>query len=237
MITAQALKELLQQHKVIPIKLGEQRLLLTAEGVLLWPQHDLLIFSDLHLEKGSFLSQFANPIPRFDSRNTLERMQYCVKLYQCKWVVCLGDSLHDTNALKRMATSDLLALNDLVNTLQKWTWVQGNHDPEIPREVLGERTANIVLENLLFTHEPENLEEYASVNAQIVGHYHPKTSVKLANRRVRGKSFLLDDTILIMPAFGKYTGGLDCKDPVFSSLISANSRSRYLVYNHRIYKV
>ena len=69
MITPESLKTLLLNHQVIPVKFSGHRLLLDADGVLVWPQQDLLIFSDLHLEKGSFLSQFANPLPRFDSTN------------------------------------------------------------------------------------------------------------------------------------------------------------------------
>ncbi|MFT5996774.1 MAG: hypothetical protein ACI9RV_002384, partial [Glaciecola sp.] len=62
MIAPELLKTLLIDHQVIPVKFAGHRMLLDAGGVLLWPQQDLLIFSDLHLEKGSFLSQFANPL-------------------------------------------------------------------------------------------------------------------------------------------------------------------------------
>lgn len=237
MISAETLKGLIQQHQVIPITLGTQRLLLSAEGVLIWPQYDAIIFSDLHLEKGSFLNQFSNPIPRLDSRNTLKRIKNCLELYACKWVICLGDSLHDTNAINRMEDTDLIALNELVNKTHRWTWVQGNHDPEIPAVVHGERSENIMLDGLLLTHEPENLALFNDASAQIVGHFHPKLSVKLANRKVNGKSFLLDDKILIMPAFGKYTGGLDCNDLVFKDLVNDSLRSRYLMHGSGIYKI
>ncbi|MDT0596217.1 ligase-associated DNA damage response endonuclease PdeM [Glaciecola petra] len=237
MLSAEALKELIQQHKVIPIHFGTQSLLLAADGVLIWPRYDAIIFSDLHLEKGSFLSQFSNPIPRLDSRNTLTRIQNCLERYACKWVICLGDSLHDGNAVNRMEDTDLSSLNELVNTTHRWTWVQGNHDPDIPKVVLGERSANIQLDGLLLTHEPENLALFDDICAQIVGHFHPKLTIKLANRKVNGKSFLLDDKILIMPAFGKYTGGLDSDDLAFKALVNDKLRSRYLMHGASIYKI
>ena len=74
MIAVEALQQRLKANQVIPVRFAGQRLLLDASGVLVWPAQDLIIFSDLHLEKGSFLSQFANPLPRFDSKDTLKKM-------------------------------------------------------------------------------------------------------------------------------------------------------------------
>jgi metallophosphoesterase superfamily enzyme len=214
MITPEALKALLMNHQVLPVKFAGHRLLLDAGGVLIWPQQDMLIFSDLHLEKGSFLSQFANPLPRFDSKDTLKRMQLMIERYNCNHIVCLGDSLHDTNAISRMQTSDLSFLNTLVSSVNKWTWVLGNHDPDIPHEIKGERAPFLQVNNVLLVHEPEILEEVnvklkqdeggdeqkIVAQAQIIGHYHPKSSYKLANRKVTGKSFVCADSILLMPA-------------------------------------
>jgi metallophosphoesterase superfamily enzyme len=251
MITPQALQILLGNHQVIPIKFAGHSMLLDAGGVLVWPQQDLLVFSDLHLEKGSFLSQFANPLPRFDSKDTIKRMSLLMQRYDCQHVVCLGDSLHDANALKRMLQDDLTRLNTLVKSVSKWTWVLGNHDPNIPLEVLGERAPYLLLQNVLLVHEPENLEveiipgeallpqkqalAWQAANAQIIGHYHPKSSHKLANRKVTGKSFVCDESIVLMPAFGKYTGGLDIDDEAFADVFSRKRAQVYLSYLQKIY--
>ncbi len=231
MIDASKLKELLISHQVIPIKFAGNRLLLDANGVLIWPRYEIIIFSDLHLEKGSFLSQFANPLPRFDSKETIKRMSILLKRYDCSHVVCLGDSLHDGNALSRMQKDDLHELNNLVTSVNKWTWVLGNHDPEIPEAILGERASKLHIDNLLLVHEPEDV----SAIAQVIGHYHPKSSYKLANRKVTGKSFVCADNILLMPAFGKYTGGLDIKDTAFTDLFDLKKADVHLTYNGKIY--
>jgi DNA ligase-associated metallophosphoesterase len=222
-------------HFVIPVKFSGQRLLLDGSGVLVWPQYDLLIFSDLHLEKGSFLSQFANPLPRFDSTETLKRMQLMMTRYNCSHVICLGDSLHDGNALSRMQNSDLAQLNQLIQSVEKWTWILGNHDPEIPESILGQRAAHLQFANILLVHEPESLDTFANVDAQIIGHFHPKSTYKLANRKVSGKSFVCDDDILFMPAFGKYTGGLDIKDKAFLPIFTRKNAYVYLTYHQKIY--
>jgi hypothetical protein len=249
MIELTALKALLMNHQIIPVKFAGHRMLLDAGGVLIWPQQDLLIFSDLHLEKGSFLTQFANPLPRFDSKDTLKRMQLIMARYDCDHIVCLGDSLHDGNALARMQPDDLSSLNALVKSVQKWTWVLGNHDPDIPPEILGDRAPFLHIQNLLLVHEPEDInaineksslkpllsKEASKIEGQIIGHYHPKSSYRLANRKVTGKSFVCGDDILLMPAFGKYTGGLDIKDSVFKPLLKSKEVLVYLTYHHKIY--
>ncbi len=237
MIAVEALKVLLSRHQVIPVSLAGNRLLLDANGVVVWPQQDMLIFSDLHLEKGSFLSQFANPLPRFDSKETLSRMAAIIKRYDCQHIVCLGDSLHDGNAISRMHQEDLACLNSLVLSVNKWTWVLGNHDPDIPEAILGERASYIAAANLLLVHEPEDITEHAQSEAQVIGHYHPKSSHKLANRKVTGKSFVCAQDIMLMPAFGKYTGGLNINDDAFASLFTRKSADVYLMYNHKIYKL
>jgi metallophosphoesterase superfamily enzyme len=249
MIAPELLKTLLIDHQVIPVKFAGHRMLLDAGGVLLWPQQDLLIFSDLHLEKGSFLSQFANPLPRFDSKDTLKRMHLLMQRYDCEHIVCLGDSLHDGNALSRMQTDDLEQLNFLVKSVGKWTWILGNHDPDIPPEILGDRAPFLQIHNVLLVHEPEVLDTQSNdgelarhvhnqqvrADAQIIGHYHPKSSYKLANRKVTGKSFVCGDAILLMPAFGKYAGGLDINDKAFKHIFTPNTVLVYLTYHKKIY--
>jgi hypothetical protein len=261
MISPQALQALLLNHQVIPLKFAGNRMLLDGHGVLVWPAQNLLIFSDLHLEKGSFLTQFANPLPRFDSKDTLKRMRLLIERYDCKHIVCLGDSLHDGNALSRMQQDDLKALNAMVKQVARWTWVLGNHDPEIPLEILGERCAHLQLQNVLMVHEPEDLESFlydrnkahSNLNenlleksshkqectqdpsAQIIGHFHPKSSYKISNRKVTGKTFIQTPTLLLMPAFGKYTGGLDINDKAFTPLFARKEALVYLTYHQKIY--
>jgi metallophosphoesterase superfamily enzyme len=189
-------------------------------------------------------------LPRFDSKETLKRMHLMMQRYDCGHIVCLGDSLHDGNALSRMQIDDLERLNTLVDSVAKWTWILGNHDPDIPPEILGKRAPLLQIQNVLLVHEPEVLaivnenainencaldSQHVPVEAQIIGHYHPKSSYKLANRKVTGKSFVCGDNILLMPAFGKYTGGLDINDKAFEHMFTRKSALVYLTYHQKIY--
>lgn len=235
MIVAEALHQLVMQNTVIPIRFCSTRMIADGRGVLFWPQHDLLIFSDLHFEKGSFLSQFAHPLPRFDTRETLSRMAGLIREYSPAHVICLGDSFHDGNAEKRMQADDVAAINILIDRVERWSWVLGNHDPEIPQNLAGERCHYLCLDEVLFVHEPENLDLQDTCSAQIVGHFHPKTRYKLSNKNVTGKSFLVGEALLLMPAFGKYTGGLSSDHEAIKALFPTSTPQILLSYHTKLF--
>jgi DNA ligase-associated metallophosphoesterase len=234
MITEDALLAKLDARTACLINFAGHRFILDASGALVWPKHDMVVFSDLHFEKGSFLSQFANPLPRFDTAKTITNMQNVLQEYSPKQVICLGDSLHDGNALSRMNNSDLSDINDLVRGVDAWFWVLGNHDPEIPDAILGQSSEYYELDNILWVHEPENLTRFANVKAQVIGHFHPKLSVKKARHRMTGKCFVSTENILLMPAFGQYTGGLWVEDEAIQSLLQGPYQT-HLLFNNKLY--
>jgi DNA ligase-associated metallophosphoesterase len=236
LISDEDLLERLQNKQACITQLAGNRMLLDASGVMFWPAHKLLIFSDLHFEKGSFLSQFANPLPRFDTQETLERMRRLLQVYQPQLVVCLGDSFHDANAINRMESTLVSAINTLVNSVSKWYWVLGNHDPDIAEEFDGESVPHLILNNILLVHEPEKLSEHESVNAQIIGHFHPKLRTRKLGHTVSGKCFVLTDERLLMPAFGQYTGGLSIEDKAIKKMLEGD-RFYFLLYAEKIFMV
>lgn len=206
--------------------------ILDARSVLFLPSYDALVFSDLHFEKASFLAQFANPIPQLDTITTLQRMQAIITDYQPAKVICLGDSLHDAGALNRMSSEVLKQLQQLVAQPSKWYWVIGNHDPVIPTSLSGVSVPYLLLDGVCFSHEPTAIE----CNGQVIGHYHPKTRRRLGGKRMTGKCFISDQSTLIMPAFGAYTGGLLTTDSAISRLF-ATAKTEYLLVQNRIYQV
>lgn len=239
MIKPEVLHKMVMSNAVIPIRFNQHRMLIDGRGVLYWPRHDMLVFSDLHFEKGSFLTQFAHPLPRFDTTDTIKRMANIIEEYEPKQLICLGDSFHDMNAGKRMQADDIGAINELVSGVDKWVWVLGNHDPEVPQALHGMRAPYFKLNNILFVHEPETLgvEKFTDCEAQVIGHFHPKSTHKLKERKVTGKSFLLGNNLMIMPAFGKYTGGLDSEHEAIQSLFDEQHAQAFLCYHMKVYMV
>jgi len=57
----------------------------------------------------------------------------------------------------------------------------------------------------------------------------------ISGQRISGKSFIHDEKLLIMPAFGSYTGGLNVTDSAIQGLL--NTSVHYLIYRGRIWKM
>ncbi|MBF7074092.1 ligase-associated DNA damage response endonuclease PdeM [Glaciecola sp. MH2013] len=236
MISETDLLKKIQNNKAVTSSFSGHQFVLDAAGCLYWPKHDLLVFSDLHFEKGSFLSQFANPLPRYDTAKTLAKMSLAIDEYSPQKVLCLGDSLHDSNAVKRMLEDDRDAINSLVSQVPEWFWVLGNHDPEIPKEIHGTTLPHIKLDKLLWVHEPEDLTLHIDVNAQVIGHFHPKIMVKRSGQRMTGKCFLIANNTFLMPALGQYTGGLSVNHEAITSLYQGQAEHAIL-FNNKVFLV
>lgn len=212
------------------IQFAGHELLLDANGALYWPQERLLLVSDLHLEKASFLAQFGSMIPRYDTRDTLSRLERLILHYQPQQLVCLGDSFHDAKACSRLAESDHRHLSRLAESVTSWHWVLGNHDPALPSWLPGQCVPKMDMQGISLVHEPE-----AHRGFQIIGHFHPKLSLVLQGHKITGKVFAQDDKLLLMPAFGAYTGGLDVQHEALTSRLS--QPDYYLMYREKIWKV
>ncbi|MFQ5972999.1 MAG: ligase-associated DNA damage response endonuclease PdeM [Alphaproteobacteria bacterium] len=191
-------------------------------GALLWPDRGWLVVADLHLEKGSGLAaRGAAMLPPYDTRTTLEALERLLWKYRPRAVVCLGDSFHDHGAPTRLARGDAARLRRLVAG-QGWTWITGNHDPEVPAEVGGEVASELREAALTLRHEADAAGPAPS--GEVSGHFHPKAAVRTRARRFTGRCFVTDGRRLILPAFGAYTGGLDVHDPAIAALLRPRFR-------------
>jgi uncharacterized protein len=193
---------------------------LDGSGAAFLPEYGALIVSDLHLEKGSNGAARGRLLPALDSHDTLLRLKAIVEAYRPKRVICLGDSFHDGQAATRMAEADRAALAVLCALAEEWIWIAGNHDPQPPDFCEGERRGAIEIGGVILRHEPDA----ARAAPQIVGHFHPKASVRRGGACLAGRCFCVSDDLLMMPAFGAYAGGMAWQSPALRSLHRAEPR-------------
>ncbi len=182
-------------------------------GALWWPDEDMVIAADLHLEKGSFYAGRGQLLPPYDSIATLERLLAVVEKRKPRTVLLLGDSFHDVNGHERLAVRcrDLIARMATGRTL---LWAAGNHDPSLPPGLPGERVEEVTLAGLSFRHEPR------PGDSDIAGHLHPVARVVTQKGKVRRRCFVSDGARVILPAFGAFTGGLNLRDPAVAGLFN-----------------
>jgi DNA ligase-associated metallophosphoesterase len=210
------------------IAIAEVALVADPDGVLYWPEQGLLAVADLHLEKGSSFAARGQLLPPYDTAATLARLARLIARYAPRCVIALGDSFHDGGGPARLSRDDRESLRALQRG-RDWVWVTGNHDPEPAENIGGAFHATHTIGALTFRHLP------AGTAGEISGHLHPVARVAHRGRAVSRRCFAADDTRMVMPAFGAYTGGLNVRDAVFCELFGTLKFAAHMLGESRLY--
>lgn len=197
--------------------LAGHRLEARPSGALWWPEQATLIVADLHLGKPERLARRSGAtLPPYADAETLERLEHESEATGATRVVSLGDGFDDDRAARDLSAVTQEALATLM-TGREWIWVSGNHDPA-PPPCGGLHSDGLKLGQLTLRHIAE-----PSAEAEISGHFHPKARLHLGGTCVSRPCFLIDPRRVILPAFGAYTGGLNCCDPALTGLMQPNA--------------
>jgi uncharacterized protein len=215
-----------------PLRILSADLALDHSGALWWPHERMLVIADMHLEKGSAFAARGQLLPPYDSAATLARLARLVARLRPKQLVALGDSFHDVRAGERMDPATAEALPALAASLDM-VWIAGNHDPETPAWLPGERMPELALGPLTFRHEPRA----AAAPGEVAGHLHPVARVVSERGRVRRRAFVTDGARLLLPAFGAYAGGLNLRDPAIARLFEKAAIVAHVCGGTRLYAV
>ena len=179
------------------------RLVARPSGALWWPDRATLVVADLHFGKSERMARRGGALlPPYESAETLARLRAELAATGAQRLIALGDTLDDDLAEQAMAPllAPLAARHEVI-------WITGNHDPS-PADLPGHACAEWSEGGVSFRH-------IADKGPDISGHYHPK--LMFHNQRI--PVFLLGQAHLILPAFGAYTGGLDCDHPDLRALV------------------
>lgn len=152
---------------------------LLAERALFWPRHGALIVADLHLEKASWYAARGQPLPPYDSQDTLDRLTDLARRTGARAIWCLGDSFHDRTADERIAPAAADRLRALA-AMTELVWVAGNHDGLTGGAWGGAIADALCVDGIMLRHQccPDE------VRPEISGHFHPKLRLQLRGRPV-----------------------------------------------------
>jgi uncharacterized protein len=206
---------------------------LDLSGALYLPETGALIVSDLHFEKASSFARRRHFVPPYDTGVTLTALESVVRDYAPKLVICLGDSFHDPFCAERLLPEAIARFASLAQS-RDWVWVTGNHDPEIPHMLAGDRVEELCLGPLSLRHIPQKGE---AGQGEIAGHLHPVGRILRRGRMVRRPCFATDGARLIMPAFGALTGGLNLANPAFNGLFDLSSLTAWMIGADQLHAV
>ena len=189
---------------MVPFSFGGHALGAHASGAVHWPARGALLVADLHFEKASWFAMRGQMLPPYDSLATLAEIEALVAATGAREVWCLGDSFHDVGGCDRLPEEAQRRLRALT-AATSWTWITGNHDPQILDRCGGEVATEATVDGLVLRHEADPREPACELS----GHFHPKLRVRVRGRQVARRCFVATPTKLILPAFGSLTGGLD----------------------------
>lgn len=210
MTAARAMR--IEEPAATSIAIAGEAALLDLSGALYVSARETLVVADLHFEKGSAFARRGAMLPPYDTAATLANLRDAMLRYRPREVIALGDSFHDRRGPDRLGEADRAALAALVGSAG-WTWVVGNHDPDLPPGIGGRVVDEASLGALVLRHHPRVGEP-----RELAGHLHPVAKVVLYGRGVRARAFLTDGERCILPAFGSYAGGLNACDAAFRGL-------------------
>ena len=206
---------------------------LDMSGALYLPQNQVLVVSDMHLEKGTSWARRGIFLPPYDTRQTLEALTSIVTYYQPRMLVFLGDSFHDAGGPSRLDRKTLDALSEIC-VRQETYWITGNHDPEKSELLPGRSSAELGIGAIRLVHIP--CKAFYD-GGEIAGHLHPAASVVGRGRAVKRRCFVTDGRRMILPAFGSYTGGLNIRNDAFKGMFERKSVVVHVIGERQIYSL
>ncbi len=207
---------------MVPLSFAGEEWLLTEGRALYWPRERALLVADLHLEKASFFARHGQPLPPYDSRETLERVALAIRETGARRVITLGDNFHDARGATRLEPHACGMLEALTRAVD-WVWITGNHDVGSDGSLAEARCGGTLVEELelagvILRHQAKPGE----TRPELSGHFHPRLQLTVQQRRIVRPCAVVsanenaDGTRsgrMILPAFGALTAGMSAADP------------------------
>jgi len=184
---------------------GTHVLLLLPQKALFLPEQRILVIADLHAGKITHFRKAGILMPADASGRDLDILAMLCDTFQPQIVLFLGDLFHsDFN-------SEWFTLERFMHQYGhiRFILTRGNHDI-LPDFIFGDSAIEVVdvfrtAENILFTHHP--METVPAGHVNIAGHVHPGCVLRGgARQQFRLPCFCLHDAVLLLPAFGSFTG-------------------------------
>lgn len=181
---------------------------LMPDGSVFDPITRSLMVADVHVGKAEVFRRLGVPVPAMTSSQTLDRLSGSIAACRPNALIVLGDLIHGR----------LPATHPVFDSLAAWreqhpgitvSLLRGNHDHRSgdPPARCGIQIwpAGQMLGNWQLCHEPD--EALPGKGIAICGHVHPVIRLRSAHDALRVRCFWSRPGLLVVPAFGVFTGG------------------------------
>ena len=191
------------------LRLEGQELWLLPEAAAWHANSRALFIADLHLGKSATFRARGLPVPSGTTQENLLRLATLVRVHAAERVVFLGDLLHSKHAQRAAAIAPLHAWC-AAHAALRCVLVRGNHDSHagdppssLGFEIVDEPWPVEGAPGLVGRHHPQ----HTATGIVLAGHWHPAITLRgPARDHQRLACFCLIDRLLVLPAFGAFTG-------------------------------
>ena len=181
-----------------------ENLILDPRKAMIWPSEESIFISDTHFGKSSIFRKHGLQIPEGSDEEMLISISNLIQDYQIKRLFILGDFVHGA-----LPEGDMFF--ELFNTWRRAhnhisvVLIRGNHDVDLQALCLNrlEVYDRYMVQSAELVHDPAS----ATKNVYVSGHVHPFLKFKSSQESVRMPIFWCSSKMLILPAFGLFTGG------------------------------
>lgn len=177
------------------------------------PATATLLVADLHLGKAATFRSKGIPVPEGSAQKDLGRLAQLVAATRARRLLVLGDLFHAQSGCTAEVFAEFTATRAQFSGTEVLL-VAGNHDRSV-----GRLPAGLGIDSVLRTHdeppfhfvhepgtplpEPNRDEPFT-----IAGHLHPVIALASpSGDRLTDRCFVAEPGLLVMPAFGSFTGG------------------------------
>lgn len=204
------------------LRLHGVELELLPERAVWWPARKLLIVADVHLGKDQVFRRHGVSIPDGVLHHELDALDALLANYAAEKLLVLGDWVHAPPA-EGDAWPEIVLRWRKRHAQLSIDLVLGNHDRSLSgwlqRWKIDCIGASFMLDGLMLVHAVDAEKE--TLPAGLSGHWHPAARLRSGREKLRLPAFALRDQHLILPSFGRFTGGMDGLDRYGWQLLAA----------------
>jgi DNA ligase-associated metallophosphoesterase len=189
------------------ITFAKQTFHLLPDRAIYWPARSTLVISDAHLGKAASFRTNGVPVPSGATTKDLSRLTSLLNQTAAQRLVILGDFLH-SRAARQSEVLTAIAAWRTSHAHLPILLIRGNHDRSagrVPAEWdIQEVEEPFTEDGICFSHDPQCPTQHPT----LAGHIHPVVSLQdYDGTSITLPCFVLDETCLILPSFGTFTGG------------------------------
>lgn len=208
--------------------------MLTPQRAMVWLRRKTLIIADPHFGKASLFREAGVPVPKGTTSHDLAALTQLIEQHSPERLLVLGDFFHG-KASRQDSTLGAITHWRSRHASLAIEVIRGNHDRHAgdPCDEWNMTCLNgpVREDAVAFCHEPCEVKD-AGV---ICGHVHPAvTLADFDGSKTKIPCFFIDEKLMILPAFGRFTGTHPVKPTETSRIYIAAAGKVILLPSRRV---